>query len=320
MVLSTKASDLYAADTPDRNGVWRGIFARATDAPEPDDNRANPAKIALGFQLFRDPRLSRDDTLACASCHQPERAFSDGLPRASARDGTDLPRNTPTLYNLAWSSHFFWDGRETSLETQARQPITDHREMAADLAVVAQRLALDRVSAALFSRAFPENPTVNETNILKALAAYERTLVAPESAFDRWVKGDDQALSPQQQRGFQIFVGRGGCVGCHGGWRFTDNGFHDIGLTGDDPGRSAVNGGVPGSPQFKTPGLRELAKTAPYMHDGSKPTLRSVIDHYASGLVKRPSLDSNMVRDLTLTDSEKADLEAFLLSASSTDP
>lgn len=301
-----------------RDGVWRRIFTRIETHPEPTENITNPNKIELGAALFRDPRLSGDGTRACASCHQPERAFTDGLKTAAARDGSNLERNTPTLYNLAWSTHFFLDGRAASLEDQARQPISDSREMAADLANVARHLAADSKMSALFARAFPDDPAVTDSNIVKAIAAYERTLVAPESAFDRWVQGDDSALSPEQKQGFQIFVGKGGCVGCHGGWRFTDDGFHDIGFPGKDPGRANVPGGVPGSPQFKTPGLRELAKTAPYMHDGSKPTLRSVIDHYAGGLVKRPSLDSNIIRDLELSEAEKADLEAFLLSASST--
>lgn len=297
--------------------VWRQIFSKPLPAPEPVTNPSTPAKIALGFMLFRDARLSRDGTLACASCHQPERAFTDGLQKAAARDGGSLPRNTPSLFNMAWSKHFFWDGRAASLEDQAKQPLTDQREMAVDLSVAVKTLAADQVAASLFWRAFREPPYVSEDNILKALAAYERTLIAPDTAFDHWLSGDGAAVSESAQRGFKIFVGKGGCVGCHGGWRMTDDGFHDIGLPGDDQGRAAIAGGIPGAPQFKTPGLRELSKTAPYMHDGSLPTLRSVIDHYAGGFQKRPSLDSAIVRDLVLSDAEKTDLENFLRSASS---
>jgi cytochrome c peroxidase len=299
-----------------RDQVWRQIFTKTAAPPDPENNISTPGKIALGFMLFRDPRLSRDGSLSCASCHQPDRAFTDGLPKAVARDGGPLPRNTPSLLNAAWGKHFFWDGRAASLEEQAKQPLTDAREMAVDFALAVKQLSEDHVAASLFSRAFREAPNVSEDNILKALAAYERTLVSPGSAFDRWVAGDDKALTDDAQRGFSIFVGKGGCVGCHGGWRMTDDSFHDIGLPGDDPGRSTISGGIAGALQFKTPGLRELTKTAPYMHDGSLPTLRSVIDHYAGGHVKRPSLDTNFVRDLTLTEAEKADLEAFLKSAS----
>ncbi len=168
-----------------------------------------------------------------------------------------------------------------------------------------------------FARAFPDHPAISERNVLEALAAYERTLVSGETRFDRWVKGDDSALSEQEMRGFGIFVGKGGCVSCHGGWRFTDDNFHDVGLKSDDPGRSAVPGGAPGLPLFKTPSLREAEHTAPYMHDGSLATLADVVDHYTGGLVKRPSLATNLVRDLRLTDDEKQSLIAFLHTLSS---
>ena len=297
-----------------RDAVWRSIFARPQIV---ETTPSEDAKAALGFALFRDTRLSGDGTLACASCHDPERAFSDGRPKGKARDGSALKRNTPSLYNLAASPHFFADGRAASLEAQARVPITAADEMAGEFKIITERLAADPETAAKFAAAFPQAPAVSETTLLAALAAYERTLVSPETRFDRWVAGDDTALSDQERDGFTLFVGKGGCVGCHGGWRFTDDGFRDIGLPGDDPGRSALTGGPPDLRQFKTPGLRELTHTAPYMHDGSLATLRDVVNHYAGGFVKRPSLDSNLVRDLTLVDKEKADLAAFLQTLSS---
>ena len=189
---------------------------------------------------------------------------------------------------------------------------------AGDFASITRKLNTDAHIVANFARAFPATPEVSEATLVAALAAYERTLVSRQTRFDRWVAGDDGALSDHERAGFSLFVGKAGCVGCHGGWRFTDDGFRDIGLPGDDPGRSAIVGGSPDLRQFKTPGLRELTRTAPYMHDGSLATLRDVVDHYAGGFVKRPSLDSNLVRDLTLSEAEKLVLIAFLRSLSST--
>jgi cytochrome c peroxidase len=189
--------------------------------------------------------------------------------------------------------------------------------LASDFTGIVGRLGSDPAMAERFARAFPDQPSVSERNVLKALASYERTLVTGETRFDRWVKGDESVLSDQELQGFGIFVGKGGCVSCHGGWRFTDDSFHDIGLKSDDPGRSAVPGGAPGLPQFKTPSLREVRHTAPYMHDGSLATLADVVDHYAGGLVIRPSLATNLVRDLRLTDDEKLSLIAFLDTLSS---
>ncbi len=302
-----------------RDAVWRSIFARPVQSPNSANDPSHDAKVALGAQLFTDKRLSGDDTRACVSCHQPERGFTDGLAKAQARDGSALKRNTPSLFNLAWAPHFFTDGRAATLEDQARVPITAPDEMAAYFSAITTRLAADAETAGMFAKAFPAQPEVSEANVLAALAAYERTLISPETRFDQWVKGDDAALSSLERDGFSLFVGKGGCVGCHGGWRFTDDGFRDIGLPGDDPGRSAIVGSSPDLRQFKTPGLRELTHTAPYMHDGSLATLRDVVDHYAGGFVKRPSLDSNLVRDLRLSDAEKDALIAFLKMLSSQD-
>jgi cytochrome c peroxidase len=226
-----------------------------------------------------------------------------------------LARNVPALYNVAWGTQFFWDGRASSLEAQARFPIEAPDELAGDFSTIVARLRGDEVMAARFERAFP-GEGVSEAALLAALAAYERSLVSGVSRFDRWVEGDEAALSAAESQGFDLFVGKAGCVACHGGWRLTDDAFHDIGLPGDDPGRGAVAGGVAGLAQFKTPSLREVARTAPYMHDGSLATLEAVVDHYAGKLVERPSLDANVVRDLKLSDSERAALVAFLQTLS----
>jgi cytochrome c peroxidase len=299
-----------------RDALWRHIFARPAPSAPAGEQGAMAERISLGHDLFRDQRLSGRGDRSCATCHEPARAFTDGRARARGLDGAPLQRNVPALFNLAWGRAFYWDGRAPSLEAQARFPILAANELAGDFASITGRLGADAVIRERFARAFPEAPPVSETNILAAIAAYERTLVSPPTRFDRWVSGDDTALSAEEHAGFAIFVGRGGCVACHGGWRLTDDAFHDIGLATDDPGRGAVAGGVPGLAQFKTPGLRELRQTAPYMHDGSLPTLAAVVDHYAGGFIARPSLAANIRRDLTLTAGEKSALVAFLLTLS----
>ncbi len=304
----------------DLDAFWRAFFSRPAGIPAPLDNPVTPEKAALGRALFADPRLSGTGTRACIDCHRSSRGFTDGQRTARAIDGSALARNVPALWNLAWSRHYFWDGRAESLEAQASVPIEHPQEMGGDWATIAERLAADEPMTRAFAAAFPQDPRITRENILKALATYERTLVSPITRFDRWVAGEEAALSPKELAGFRIFVGKGGCVGCHAGWRFTDGRFHDTGLPGDDPGRGAVAGGVPGLKAFKTPGLRELAWTAPYMHDGSLPTLEAVIDHYAGKFVSRPGLATNMVRELRLDTEERASLIAFLETLSSDAP
>ncbi len=305
-----------AGEPASRDDVWRMIFARPSDAGATTNDPVQDARVELGRALFHDTRLSGDETMACATCHQRTLGFSDGRKTGVGRNGRALKRNVPSLYNLAWSKHFFWDGRAESLEEQARGPLTSKDEMAGTFALSIERLLRDDRMVRRFERAFPKAGLSEET-ILAALAAFERTLVSPRTRFDDWIAGDEDALNVQEKAGFDIFVGKGGCVSCHGGWRFTDDGFHDIGLPGTDPGRGSVAGGVLGAPQFKTPGLRELVDSAPYMHDGSKGSLMDVVDHYAGGLVVRASLDSNVVRDLALSSMEKAALIAFLRTLSS---
>ena len=310
------------ADDPkplaDRDTFWRSFFARPSDSPSPAGNVPNAAKLSLGYDLFRDPRLSGREERTCASCHDPSRAFSNGEARGIALDGSPLKRNVPALYGLAWGQAFYWDGRAPSLEAQAHFPITAANEMGGDFSVIVKRLAADEAMRTRFAAAFPDEPQVSETTILKAIAAYERSLLPPKTRFDLWVEGNDGAIGDLEKQGFSIFVGKGGCVACHGGWRLTDDAFHDIGLPGDDPGRGAIDGGVPGLAQFKTPSLRESLHTAPYMHDGSLATLDAVVDHYSGGLIKRPSLAVNVQRDLRLSEPEKRALVAFLKTLAST--
>jgi cytochrome c peroxidase len=308
IVWATAGSAGEGAAPRSSDQIWRSIFARPAAQPVDD---LQSKRQALGAALFADTRLSREGDRSCASCHQPENGYSDGLPRARGRDGTALRRNTPHLFNLAEATSFYWDGREPTLESQARVPLTAENELAADWARALAALEADGEMKGRFSAAFPDGGLSEET-LIAALAAYERSLVSPETAFDRWVGGDDGALSENEMRGLRIFVGKGGCVSCHGGWRMTDDAFHDIGVASDDPGRSAVAGGAPGIPAFKTPGLRQVSKTEPYMHNGSLPTLDDVVAHYAGRHLNRPSLAPNLVRDLDLDGQERAALIAFL--------
>jgi cytochrome c peroxidase len=288
-----------------------------TPPPSPPDNPTTPEKVELGAKLFADTRLSRDGRRACASCHRPDKAFADGRRRPLALRGGLLQRNTSSLWNVGWSKHFFWDGRAPSLEAQVQMPVEAGGEMGGDWPTIIGRLEQDTRIASGFRAAFPEEPRISQATIARALASYVRSLVSPVTRFDAWIEGNVKAMSAAEVRGFNVFVGKGACVLCHVGWRFTDDRFHDIGLAGNDGGRGAVPGGTPGLMAFKTPSLRELARTAPYMHDGALPTLAAVVQHYNGGFLARPALATNMNRALRLTEREKADLVAFLRTLSS---
>lgn len=294
------------------NALWREVFSRPAEtagAPSPTVHHQQQ----LGATLFNDRRLSGDQTRACSSCHQPDRGFTDGRARAHARQGSHATlRNTPTLYNLANNRVFNWDGSAATLETQALGPLQSQAELAADLAMVIATLQKDAQLRAAFAKAFPDTPEVSSITLTKALASYVRSLTAPLTRFDEWVDGKADAMTAQQQLGFRLFVGKAGCVACHHGWRFTDGGFHDIGLPLPSKAGDGDLSGKIGVRAFKTPTLRAVKKTGPYMHHGTLKTLDDVIDHYAKGVVARKGLSSALPRDLTLTAQEKAALVAFL--------
>ncbi len=296
----------------DLSDFWRSVFKRpdhaaATLASDP----TIAGKIELGRRFFEDPRLSGGNDSSCASCHKPALAFTDGLARALGSSGTPLKRNTPTLFNLAWSPRFNWDGSVTSLESQAVAPITRPTEMNGTFGAIIEVIQRDPELSKRFRQAFG-SVAVTKDLILSALASYVRSLISPKTRFDAWIEGDNSALSETEVAGFRLFVGAAGCVSCHAGWRFTDDELHDIGLDNE-----LSHGGRLKAQNFKTPGLRELSRSAPYMHDGSMGTLEQVVDHYVDGFVDRPSLSSNMSRGLVLEDDEKSALVAFLLSLSS---
>jgi len=297
---------------------FRASFERPSDIPFPEDNPYSDAKAALGKQLFFDPRLSRENNLSCASCHNPSFSWEDAQDTSVGTPMARLGRHTPTVLNLAWGELFFWDGRAETLEEQALGPIEADGEMAQTLPELIEELNAVPGYVAAFDAVFPGSGLTPE-NIGKAIATYERTVVSADAPFDRWVAGDNSAISASAKRGFALFNTKARCVACHDGWNFTDWSFHDIGIGDNDLGRYGVLEIDVLKHAFKTPGLRNIVERAPYMHNGGMATLADVIDHYDNGFVKRETLSTEM-QELGLTTQEKQDLIAFLETLSSDDP
>jgi cytochrome c peroxidase len=292
-------------------------FRRPAGIPFPTSNPYSPEKRALGERLFHDKRLSADGSIACATCHDRRKGFSDGRATAVGVPRRPLARHTPTLWNLAWARSVFWDGRARSLEEQVAGPIIAPDEMAQPMDALIVRLAADRDYKRDFAKAFPRDPRVSEDNLKKAIATYERTFVSPRTRFDRWIEGDGAALSPQETEGFRAF-NKSGCANCHSGWAFTDYAFYDIGLPSDDRGRGAVLRLEKAEYAFKTPSLREAARRAPYMHDGSLASLADVVTHYVGGIADRATRSPDL-RKIALTAGEQSALVAFLRTLTSED-
>ena len=290
------------------------------EVPYPADNKPNADRVTLGRTLFFDPRLSGDGNMSCATCHNPGMGWSDGLPTARGVKSAILGRASPTLFNTAYNSIQMWDGRKKSLEDQAMGPMQANEEMNMDIGKLFQWMRGNEGYQAMFAKAYP-GEGINEATLSKAIATFERTAISKKSAFDRWVAGDAKALNSQQIEGFKIFLGKGNCAACHGGPNFTDNGFHNIGLAsfGDkepDLGRYAQRPVNAMKGAFKTPTVREVARTAPYFHDGSARTLMEVVDHYDKGGVVKTNLSAN-IKPLNLTMEEKQSLVAFMEALSS---
>lgn len=293
-------------------------YVRPDAIPFPTDNPYSDAKSALGALLFFDPRLSIAGTMSCATCHNPAFHWRDGQPVGIGHDEKPLARATPTILNLAWADLLMWDGRKTSLEDQAAGPVSAQAEMGGSV-----DMAVKRVQAVLgYRRAFAAafgSEDVDFSRIAQAIATFERTQVSNKAPFDRWIDGDETAIGESAKRGFVLFNGKANCAACHSGWRFTDDGFHDIGLPSADPGRGTqVPDVILLEHAFKTPTLRNIAERGPYMHDGSLKTLTAVITHYATDFVDRPSLSPDIHR-IDLNARESDDLITFLRSLTSVD-
>jgi len=295
------------------------IWQMPAEAPYPADNKPTPERIDLGKKLFFDPRLSKDGDMSCASCHNPALGWSDALPTARGFHGKKLDRATPSIYNAAFNSIQMWDGRKTSLEDQATGPMDSPNEMASDYEAIFAFLNANASYRKAFDNAYPGDG-INKETLAKAIASFERTVVSDNSPFDRWLRGEPDRMTAQQIRGFRIFTSadRGHCSACHQAPYFTDNGFHNIGLASfgaDNPdlGRYTQKPIAILKGAFKTPGLRNVARTAPYFHDGSASTLMDVVEHYARGGAVKTNLSPEM-KPLNLSRSDKEDLVAFLQS------
>jgi cytochrome c peroxidase len=277
-------------------------------------------KEELGRLLFFDPILSKDKTISCASCHRPEKAFADTSATSIGVGGKKGVRNTPSAMNVRLQRFFFWDGRAKSLEEQALAPIENPDEMNLPVDSAVARLRNSAAYKSYFKKIFNSRP--NRENLAEAIAAFERTLETSDSRFDEWKFSDDSnAVSNDVKRGFILFNGKGNCIKCHFGADFTSNEFRNIGLFNgrelNDSGRSVVTRKDEDVGKFKIGSLRNIALTAPYMHNGMFRTLKEVIEFYnepdkfVPGALNRDSL---MAKPLGLTKQEKMDLEAFLIS------
>lgn len=284
------------------------------------DNPLTEAKIALGKQLYFDPRLSDDNSVSCASCHDPHKGWSNGDATAVGVRGQRGGRSAPTVINSVYQHFQFWDGRAGSLEEQALGPIANPIEMNLPIDQAIARLAAIEGYAEQFQQVFGR--PVNAEDLGKALAAFERTVLSGNAPYDRFKAGDKNALSEQAQEGMKLFFGKANCSSCHAGANFSDNGFHNLGVNihheQPDSGRVAISqlGGDHGA--FKTPTLREIARTAPYMHDGSLATLKDVVAYYSRGATPNDHLDEEIF-PLNLSDDQQAALVAFLEEGLSSD-
>ncbi len=317
--MSSCASD----SVPPAEPTFPVVPAHFPAVPVPADNPLTAEKVELGRWLFYDTRLSRDGTVACASCHRPEAAFSDaGKVVSGGVGGARGLRNSPTIVNTAYQQHFFWDGRASSMEDQAMGAFLSEAEMFADTIAVARLLRSAYAKA--WKNAFGDT-TVTMRRAMQAIASFERTVISAESPYDHFLRGDSTALTAQQRRGMRLFFSsRTMCANCHSGPNLTDDGFHNIGLFSHyfDKGRFNITRSPFDEAKFKTPTLRNVELTAPYMaggdsEEGEMWTLEQVVEHYVKGGKPFATRDAR-VRKLDLTKTEEADLVAFLKAL--TDP
>jgi cytochrome c peroxidase len=288
-----------------------GFPAGPIAAAAPPENALTEARAQLGRRLFFDPRLSRTNMVSCGTCHLQEHAFAQPTAVSTGVDGRQGIRNAPSLANLAWTSRLFWDGRVASLEEQAGKPLENPDEMDLPLDEAVRRVTEDDGYRRSFADAYGGPPS--ELSLRRALASFVRTIVSSDSPYDRFVRGDEGALAAPARRGLTLFFDKAGCFRCHPSGTLTNDGFFNDGssVDGGDPGRRAITNRTGDLGKFRVPGLRNVAVTAPYMHDGSLPTLEAVVEQYARGGRGGPNTDA-LITPLELSADERADLSAFL--------
>lgn len=322
LVIGTLSSTLWVSaqtqDTPQGN-PYELQFPLGLDPDVlmiPEDNPLTREKVELGKMLYFDKRLSVDNTVSCATCHDPQKGFTDQKQFSTGFQAKSGTRNSPTVINTAYNFFQFWDGRAPSLEEQAKGPMENPVEMAHTLAGATQRIAEINGYAPYFLAAFGDSE-VTIDRIVKAIASYERTVLSGNSPWDQFVDGNESALSESAKRGLTLFEGKARCTQCHVGFNLTDGIFHNlgVGMAAKEPdlGRHIVTKEERDKGAFKTPTLRDIQRTAPYMHDGSVKTLEEVIALYDRGGEPNPWLDEKML-PLNLTEQEKADLLEYLKS------
>lgn len=314
-----KASFSIPVELLDRMESLPGDLGPLPAVPVPKENPQTPEKIELGKLLFFDPRMSGNGHWSCATCHNPSLFFADGLPRALGFLERELGRHTPTILNAAYYTSQFWDGRASSLEEQAVMPVLSMAEMNISKDELESRLNHIPEYQRRFQEVFGGKPTLQRVGM--AIAAYERTLVTGDSRFDRYMRGEKNALSLEEKRGLALFIGRASCSQCHNGPNFSDSQFHNVGTRHVGPmavdlGRMSVTKNPEDMHAFKTPTLRNIALTAPYMHDGVLPTLEEVIEFYDLG-GEDVAHKSPKIVPLNLNPQEKADLVSFLKALTS---
>ena len=290
--------------------------------PFPKDNKPTQERVQLGKMLFFDPRISRDQNMSCATCHNPSLGWSDGLAKGRGFKSNLLGRASPSIVNTAYNTIQMWDGRKKNLEDQAMGPLEAAVEMNTDFSQFFSWIKQNEGYVKAFEKAYPGQGITKETTA-KAIASFERTIISNNSPFDKWLKGNSTAMTEQQVRGFDIFKdeNRGNCAVCHDAPNFTDNGMHNIGLASfgnDNPdlGRFGQKPLRLMKGAFKTPTLRDIALSAPYFHDGSAATLMDVVEHYAKGGEVKTNLSPNL-KEIKLTQQDKEDLVAFMQSLTS---
>ncbi len=302
---------------PDIQPLPKGLASYA-EMNIPADNAMSPEKVALGRQLFFDKRLSGDESRSCYSCHVCEKGLTDGLPKAIGAFNKPLPRSSPTLWNIGYHEAFYWDGRSPSLEKQAMAAWkggnmgAEGKEQEITGRVNALKGYKDQFQKVFSSDATPEN-------MMQAIAAYERTIITGDTPWDKWKAGDQSAMQGAVARGWQVFQDAK-CNNCHDGALFSDQQYHNVGVGMDKPEPDLGRGKITNKPEetgaFKTPTLRDVAKSAPYFHDGSIATLEEAVDFMLGGGRPNPHLDTKNLQKRTLTKEQRDDLLAFLRSLS----